>query len=944
MLDVKSTNRGLLIPRIPTGGRNAIPSPATGLIIYNSETRRFEYFNGTFWYQVQASFISSTTGTFGAEGVVSFSASTTAEPEHSTILDINNPTRGILVPRTEPDLITAPATGLIVYNTISNRLTYYNGIQWETLCAVSTGIGGANGSQDAVGVAINSDNSPPHHSAILDVTAASKGVLIPRLTNSERDSILPIPGLAIYNISANDMEFYDGSAWYRLETDLPVVTTTAPSNITSSTALSGGNVISDCGTPVSERGVCWSTSLNPTFTDSHTIDESGTGTFTSTISGLDTGTTYYVRSYATNSFGSAYGNQVTVTTSPGPGKLALNPGMLYNFSTRGDAGLLVDEQLIAGDPATGHGGNPVTVFTPGWYSVDIYYPARVVLDLGKSCNLTSLWLYDTNDIDSIFIYAGDPSSWQKKAGIFLDLFNTWREVPIQAKTRFLMFSYPSPHTLVGEIVLYGEAAGAPVPPPLPVQRPRPFIDQFMGVNGFVDDPVDKLGCTGNVREYHNWEWDEGNLDTTYPGYPNNQYAWNPSWVSGPGWAFNFDNFYQQLKSNGLNAGPDLQGCAPYIVGFDFSKLQYKPLGVNEDPLSPMSYPGHSDYMFQFAARFGSTAVTPSLLKLRPDQALISGSGLVRYIENWNEPDKWWASRNGYFAPDEFSAMCSADCDGHENSMGTGKGMKAADPTVKMVMGGLASLNLEYLRCMNLWSEFNRQTGFPADVLNFHHYSQNSTHGISPEDDGLKDKLKSIASFRDTCMPGKEIWLTEFGYDTNPASEQAAIAIDTNDIYEVQAEWIMRSFLEAAAAGLDKAFVFMLRDVNAPDPTKYNSSGLTNEKWNGYQPKKSWIYVSTMKSQLKGLRFDKEIASGQNPVNVYSFHSVTGDTTVYTVWCGSSSNTIIENFTLNVGAATSAQLILPMAGMPEGSLSAISIENNTVTFRVTERPVFIRTRQ
>ena len=628
----------------------------------------------------------------------------------------------------------------------------------------------------------------------------------------------------------------------------------------------------------------------------------------------------------------------------GQTKINLNSNMLYNFSTKGEAGLLVDEQVIANDPANGQAGTPTTVFSPGFMNADIYYPAMIVLDLGKSYNLTSLWLFDANDIDSIFIYTGDPSSWVKKAGLFLDAYNTWREVPIQTTTRFLMFSFPSPSTRVAEIVLYGQAIGEAVPPPLPVQHPKPFIDQLMGVNGFIDDPIDKLNCVGNVREYHYWGWDEGNLDTTYPGFPNNQYAWNPSWVSGPGWGFYFDDFYQQLKNNSLIVSPDLQGSAPYITEFDDSRTQYKPIGQDENSLDPLSYIEHSDYLFQFAARYGQTPVTPSLLKLRPDQELISGSGLVRYLENWNEPDKWWFTRKGYFTPDEFSTMCSADYDGHENSMGTGKGMKVADPLLKMVMGGLASLNLEYLRCMKLWCEFNRQTGFPADVLNFHHYSENGTHGISPEDDSLKQKLKTIVDFRDNCLPGKEIWLSEFGYDTNPESEQAAVVIDTNDIYEVQGQWILRSFLEAIAAGIDKAFVFMLRDADAANPGKYNSSGLTTEIWNGHQPKKSWFYVSTMKSQLKGLRFENEIVSCQNSVNVYKFLSTYGDTACYAVWCASSSNTIIENFTLDIGTSCSARLISPQFGMSEGYQSILEIQNNAVTFRVTERPVFIRTAQ
>ena len=95
---------------------------------------------------------------------------------------------------------------------------------------------------------------------------------------------------------------------------LPTVITGAVSDITETTATCGGEVTSDGGAAVTERGVCWSTSATPTVADNHTSNGSGTGTFTSSIIGLITSTTYYVRAYATNSVGTVYGETVTFTT------------------------------------------------------------------------------------------------------------------------------------------------------------------------------------------------------------------------------------------------------------------------------------------------------------------------------------------------------------------------------------------------------------------------------------------------------------------------------------------------------------------------------------------------------------------------------------------------------------------------------------------------------
>ena len=95
---------------------------------------------------------------------------------------------------------------------------------------------------------------------------------------------------------------------------LPTVSTNTVTSVTSSSASCGGNVTDNGGSAVTARGVCWSTSQNPTVSDSHTSDGSGIGSFNSSITGLSPNTTYYVRAYATNSAGTAYGNTLVFNT------------------------------------------------------------------------------------------------------------------------------------------------------------------------------------------------------------------------------------------------------------------------------------------------------------------------------------------------------------------------------------------------------------------------------------------------------------------------------------------------------------------------------------------------------------------------------------------------------------------------------------------------------
>lgn len=96
---------------------------------------------------------------------------------------------------------------------------------------------------------------------------------------------------------------------------LPVVTTTTTSYISTTSLTTGGKVWADNGGTVTAKGVCWSTSSPTTLgTNNFTTDGTGTGGFTSSVTGLTAGTPYYIRSYATNSAGTSYGNEITVTT------------------------------------------------------------------------------------------------------------------------------------------------------------------------------------------------------------------------------------------------------------------------------------------------------------------------------------------------------------------------------------------------------------------------------------------------------------------------------------------------------------------------------------------------------------------------------------------------------------------------------------------------------
>jgi uncharacterized protein (TIGR02145 family) len=111
---------------------------------------------------------------------------------------------------------------------------------------------------------------------------------------------------------------------------LPVLTTTAATIITQVSATSGGNIVSDNGSSdVTVRGVCWNNWPNPTRQNNKTVDGAGTGSFTSKLTNLSPNTTYYVRAYATNIGGTAFGDQISFKTLPTGLGIIFNPDLTY---------------------------------------------------------------------------------------------------------------------------------------------------------------------------------------------------------------------------------------------------------------------------------------------------------------------------------------------------------------------------------------------------------------------------------------------------------------------------------------------------------------------------------------------------------------------------------------------------------------------------------------
>ena len=647
-----------------------------------------------------------------------------------------------------------------------------------------------------------------------------------------------------------------------------------------------------------------------------------------------------------------------------PIKIKVTPDMLIN-----DMGLEKIENFFCefdtdGDPLYGVEGAIPQVHPrhDHWWvgMTDLAF----TVDLGAIYQITNMYIYNDYDaykpekdkhdygVRKVKVKMGTPFSWEYNEELAPEV-RKWTGFETSYKTRFINFSFNN-NQAPSEILIYGyKVEDVDLTPPERKEHKSSDLSNFVGMNAFINDADDINRAVTYIREYHPWLW------TTTPDGFDTTISMNPAMANG----WNFDDYYTRLNKYGIDVCP--------TISTHHKRGAKDGITPSDDPRNFISY---AAMLFQFVARYGHNKnIDPSLIKVGKKQRKKIGMGVLKSVEPLNEPDGTWLGRDPYFSPFEMASFLSVCYDGHEGRF-KNVGVKQADPNFIMSMSGGAGLHLGRLKAMQFWCDYNRtDKKLPFDVINAHCYCGKSVDkagiiqhvdvnvddrdelsekvyvGVSPEEGDIVGRFAEIIDWRDRYYPNMQIWLTEFGWDTNQSykTSTSSHAYGKYTGRQVQGMWLVREYLLLSSIGVEKAAMYMSRDCGPEEHAigKYGSSGLvrfpieispTNVIMGN--KKDSFYYIYTLKEILSDTSFDCELDSGNE--NVKLFRYVTKDGKYkYAVWCPTSNETEVKGYKVKVdtGDYILAQLAFEKYN---GLRTDLVEENGYVTIDVSEMPAFI----
>ena len=598
-----------------------------------------------------------------------------------------------------------------------------------------------------------------------------------------------------------------------------------------------------------------------------------------------------------------------------------------------------------------------------------------IIDLEYGHYITSVKLYYADAGKKVTVrWSNEPVDFQAEDGKWDGVYELtsaagWNTVNINATTRYIQVIFKdgeAPYEMTAFGYQCGESDAIATE-----RRELPTIGEMIGMCGFVaigegNTPINSVICTTVLREYHNIGW-----SYVMPNYPR-QAMFFTSGNMG-----NFDSAYKSYFEAGINVIPCFQWALvdTYSVSY---RVNDEKLPIQDgngkyimstfwERFDPHTYFGYADAMFSFSARYGSSSSAALLNTVAPhisDRENVVGLGYIKWIEIGNEPDGSWNGIHNYYSAYQLAALTSAAYDGHGRTLRTPAttgyhlGAKNADPNMQVALAGVSGISNEYITALCYWMRANRADGKVAlDAFNVHNYMSKAIEiegnklyiGISPEEADLVGTLSQLIEIRNKYYPEKEVWLSEFGWDTNQsyATVNSAHAYGEYTGRQVQAMWLTRAYLLLSAVGVDKATMYMCEDTGVENLSvgKFGTSGVIGYEYDEFGnkievKKDSYYYLYTLKNTLGDYTFNREIEAYDENVMIYEYVNESGDVT-YALWCKTSDGTKAMDYQLKIDG-TNATLIEAVYGDTDGTETHLVADQlGYISVNVSENPIYIQ---
>jgi hypothetical protein len=411
------------------------------------------------------------------------------------------------------------------------------------------------------------------------------------------------------------------------------------------------------------------------------------------------------------------------------------------------------------------------------------------------------------------------------------------------------------------------------------QGVKPCMRDFIGINGHTVQFKPELyqQVCRVVRDYHPLEWDTG-ADTDYAldfPFARNRVSWEQVYGS-----WRKHDFF-------------IDACIMFET-------------VPADKWKSLARDSRY-YGQRFAESFG-----PS-----------SKLALVDAVEIGNEPGK--------FTDEQYRIVFQ----------NMAEGLRKGDPKLK-----IATCNVNVGTSGDFHKSVDCVSGLQDlyDVLNVHSYALlegwPSWRRSYPEDPLLMaytQDVDRLIQWRNQHAPGKEIWLTEFGWDCSTQRPKQGGDfekwLDNSDTE--QAQWLVRSLLLFSARDVQRAFIYFFNDDDTPQ--FHGASGLTRN----FVPKPSFYAVRHCYQTLGDYRFSKVIQENKNTAYIFEFqHSTDGGKVIWVAWSPTGKQLMSSTKIAVQGMSPVSAERMPLDGNSAESIQ-IAINGNEITIPLTESPLYIR---